>query len=78
MQISSGGDGSARRFDLAGNDFLSRVFAATAAVSHRQVALHFGKRSSTSIHDFADLSVANAIAEADVHALARVGGVGAI
>jgi hypothetical protein len=71
MQISSGGDRPARRFDLAGNDFLSRVFAATAAVGHRQVALHFRKRSSAPIHDFADLSVANAIAEADVHTLAR-------
>ena len=71
MLISSGSDRATGRFDLAGNDFLRGVFASTAAIGHWQIALNFRQGASTPVHDFADLTIADAIAETDVHAFAQ-------
>lgn len=45
----------------------SRVFASTAATRDRQMRLHFIERRRPAVHDFADLAVADGMAEADVH-----------
>jgi hypothetical protein len=74
MQISSGGDRCAGRGDLASDDFLCSVFTATAATGDREVALNFRQRTGTAVHDFADLTITDAIAETDVHVFGSADG----
>jgi hypothetical protein len=76
MQISSCRDRRTGRGDLASNDFLGSVFTATAAAGDREVALNFRQRTGTAIHDFADLTITDAIAKTNVHAV-RLGWTGA-
>ena len=49
------------------DDFAGAVFALTAAVGDRKVRLDRVQRVGAAIHDFANLAIADPIAEADVH-----------
>jgi hypothetical protein len=49
------------------NNFSRRILAPTAATGDRQLLLDFVQRSGASIHDFADLAIADGIAQANVH-----------
>jgi hypothetical protein len=49
------------------NNFSRRILASTAATGDRQLQLHFVQRRGASIHDFADLTIADGIAQTDVH-----------
>jgi hypothetical protein len=49
------------------NNFSRRIFASTAAAGDRQLHLHFVQRRGAPIHDFADLAIADGIAQANVH-----------
>lgn len=63
------GDWPAGGFLLAIDDFAGGLFATPAAIRHRKVGLYFPKRIRSTIHDFADLAVADPIAQADVHGI---------
>ena len=49
------------------NNFSRRIFASTAAAGDWQLHLYFVERSGALIHDFADLAIADGIAQANVH-----------
>ena len=66
-RLELGGDGPIRGFDMSLNNFSRRIFAATTAAGDRQVSLYFAKRRGTTIHDFADLAIADGMAQTDVH-----------
>ena len=49
------------------NNFSRRILASTAAARDGQLLLDFVERSGAPIHDFADLAIADGIAQANVH-----------
>jgi hypothetical protein len=49
------------------NNFSRRILASPAAAGDWQLLLHFVQRCGASIHDFADLAIADGIAQANVH-----------
>jgi hypothetical protein len=49
------------------NNFSRRILASTAAAGDRQLQLYFVERCGAPIHDFADLAIADGIAQANVH-----------
>jgi hypothetical protein len=49
------------------NNFSRRILASAAAAGDRQLQLYFVQRSGALIHDFADLAIADGIAQANVH-----------
>jgi hypothetical protein len=49
------------------NNFSRRILASTAAAGDRQLQLHFIERSGAPIHDFADLTITDGIAQTNVH-----------
>jgi hypothetical protein len=53
------------RFD----DLTGGVFAPTAAGRDREMGLYLAKRAGAAIHDFADLPIADCMADTDVHGL---------
>jgi uncharacterized membrane protein len=53
------------------DDFAGAVFALAAAVRDRQVSLDGVQRIGATIHNFANLAIADSIAEADVHSSAQ-------
>jgi hypothetical protein len=65
-----GGSGPIRGFDMRLNHFSRRVLASTAAAGDGQAHLDFEQRPRALIDSFADLSVADGMAQANVHGLA--------
>ncbi len=49
------------------NNFSRRILASTAAAGDGQLQLDFVQRAGAAVHDFADLAIADGIAQADVH-----------
>jgi hypothetical protein len=49
------------------NNFSRRILASTTAAGDRKLLLHFVQRTGAPIHDFADLTIADGIAQANVH-----------
>ena len=49
--------------------FLSGVFATTAAVRDGQVGLDLGQAFGPAVHDLANLSITDPVAQADVHGI---------
>ena len=49
------------------NNFSRRILASAAAAGDWQLQLYFVKRGGAFIHDFADLAIADGIAQANVH-----------
>jgi hypothetical protein len=66
------------------NHFSRRILAPAAATGYRQAHLHFEERAGALIDDFADLAIADCMAQTDVHgsrlsilaALARTAAIG--
>jgi hypothetical protein len=49
------------------NNFSRRILASPATAGDRQLLLHVVQGGGASIHNFADLAVADGIAQANVH-----------
>lgn len=49
------------------NNFSRRILATAAATGDWQLQLHFVQRTGATIDDFADLAIADGIAQANVH-----------
>jgi hypothetical protein len=49
------------------NNFSRRILASAAAAGDRQLQLYFVERSGAPIDDFTDLTIADGIAQANVH-----------
>lgn len=74
----SGGLWTRRGLDVGFDDLPGRVLASTAARGDREIGLHLAERAGATIHDFADLPIADCMAHADIHRFDPVLGTAAV